>query len=100
MRASEYGLDQRDFVMQLQPDRQVRLFVRTLSVLNCALVISASSDGTVKAWSPHSSNPPDPSTLGTHPDYVRCLAHSYVSPSSCLDYGSFMILITAENRTG
>lgn len=39
-------------------------------------VISASSDGTVKSWSPHSSNSSDPSTLGTHTDYVRCLTHS------------------------
>ncbi|GLB43006.1 putative protein with domain of unknown function (DUF3337) [Lyophyllum shimeji] len=39
-------------------------------------VISASSDGTVKAWSPHLPHSPDPSTLGTHGDYVRCLAQS------------------------
>ncbi|KAF5357720.1 hypothetical protein D9758_007423 [Tetrapyrgos nigripes] len=35
-------------------------------------VVSASSDGTVKAWNPHSQQ--DPSIIGTHSDYVRCLA--------------------------
>ncbi|KAG5638120.1 hypothetical protein H0H81_001723 [Sphagnurus paluster] len=39
-------------------------------------VISASSDGTVKSWNPHVPNSPEPSTIGTHSDYVRCLAHS------------------------
>ncbi|EIW77695.1 WD40 repeat-like protein [Coniophora puteana RWD-64-598 SS2] len=37
-------------------------------------VVSASSDGTVKAWNPHSSTPQDPVTLGAHADYARCLA--------------------------
>ncbi|KAF8063588.1 hypothetical protein FPV67DRAFT_1701521 [Lyophyllum atratum] len=37
-------------------------------------VVSASSDGTIKSWSPHLPNSPDPSTIGTHSDYVRCLA--------------------------
>ncbi|TFK19214.1 WD40 repeat-like protein [Coprinopsis marcescibilis] len=37
-------------------------------------VISASSDGTVKAWSPHSATPTDPAVIGSHADYVRCLA--------------------------
>jgi WD repeat-containing protein 48 len=41
-------------------------------------VLSASSDGTVKAWSPHSSHSSahEPALVGTHADYVRCLAHS------------------------
>ncbi|KAJ3494495.1 hypothetical protein NLJ89_g10796 [Agrocybe chaxingu] len=38
-------------------------------------VVSASSDGTVKAWNPHALTPTDPSTIGTHSDYVRCLTH-------------------------
>ncbi|EIN04141.1 WD40 repeat-like protein [Punctularia strigosozonata HHB-11173 SS5] len=37
-------------------------------------VLTASSDGTVKAWNPHSLASPEPSTIGTHTDYVRCLA--------------------------
>lgn len=37
-------------------------------------VISASSDGTVKSWNPHSVLPTDPALIGTHADYVRCLA--------------------------
>ncbi|KAH9172516.1 hypothetical protein EDB89DRAFT_2229318 [Lactarius sanguifluus] len=39
-------------------------------------LVSASSDGTIKAWNPHSSPLSDPTTVGTHSDYVRCLAHS------------------------
>lgn len=40
--------------------------------------LSASSDGTVKAWSPHSSHSSahEPALVGTHADYVRCLAYS------------------------
>ncbi|PLW12701.1 hypothetical protein PCANC_14430 [Puccinia coronata f. sp. avenae] len=40
-------------------------------------LISASSDRTVKAWSPHSpQNSLCPTTIGTHQDYVKCLTHS------------------------
>ncbi|KAG5335573.1 hypothetical protein C0989_000981 [Termitomyces sp. Mn162] len=39
-------------------------------------IISASSDGTVKSWSPHLADLPNPMTIGTHADYVRCLTHS------------------------
>ncbi|KAI0357265.1 hypothetical protein OH77DRAFT_1519667 [Trametes cingulata] len=42
-------------------------------------LVSASSDGTVKAWTPHShgQNAPlhEPAVVGTHTDYVRCLAY-------------------------
>ena len=34
-------------------------------------VVSASSDGSVKAWNPHSLS--DPVRIGAHADYVRCL---------------------------
>ncbi|KAK7015307.1 WD-repeats-region domain-containing protein [Favolaschia claudopus] len=37
-------------------------------------VVSASSDGTVQAWTPHAPNAPHPTTIGTHSDYARCLA--------------------------
>ncbi|KZT30117.1 WD40 repeat-like protein [Neolentinus lepideus HHB14362 ss-1] len=37
-------------------------------------VLSASSDGTVKAWSPHNPQNLEPVIVGTHVDYVRCLA--------------------------
>ncbi|KAH6904034.1 hypothetical protein BKA70DRAFT_1299328 [Coprinopsis sp. MPI-PUGE-AT-0042] len=37
-------------------------------------VVSASSDGTIKSWTPHSFVPTDPAIIGTHSDYVRCLA--------------------------
>ncbi|CAH7684593.1 WD repeat-containing protein 48 [Phakopsora pachyrhizi] len=40
-------------------------------------VISASSDRTLKAWFPHSPHLAlSPSTIGSHSDYVKCLAHS------------------------
>ncbi len=42
--------------------------------LTLSIVVSASSDGTVKAWSPHAAVPTDPITLGSHADYVRCLS--------------------------
>lgn len=37
-------------------------------------VVSASSDGTIKAWHPHAISPSDPSAIGSHADYARCLA--------------------------
>ncbi|KIY47740.1 WD40 repeat-like protein, partial [Fistulina hepatica ATCC 64428] len=40
---------------------------------NNQTVVSASSDGTVKAWTPSSGA--NPHTVGTHKDYVRCLAY-------------------------
>ncbi|KAI0347571.1 WD40 repeat-like protein [Trametopsis cervina] len=39
-------------------------------------LVSASSDGTIKAWSPHTTEPTEPTTVGTHGDYARCLARS------------------------
>ncbi|KAI5123015.1 hypothetical protein M0805_007636 [Coniferiporia weirii] len=48
-------------------------------ILLCDLnqtVISGSSDGTVKAWRPHSSVSSSPAIIGTHSDYVRCLTQS------------------------
>ncbi|KAH8113149.1 hypothetical protein DFH11DRAFT_1510830 [Phellopilus nigrolimitatus] len=48
-------------------------------ILLCNLnqtVISGSSDGTVKAWNPHSPTAYSPMTIGTHSDYVRCLTQS------------------------
>ncbi|KAI0074894.1 WD40 repeat-like protein [Panus rudis PR-1116 ss-1] len=46
-------------------------------ILLCNLnqtVVTASSDGTVKAWNPNV--PSEPTVLGTHADYVKCLTHS------------------------
>ncbi|THU80037.1 WD40 repeat-like protein [Dendrothele bispora CBS 962.96] len=48
-------------------------------------VVSASSDGTVKAWNPHSQQ--DPSIIGTHNDYVRCL--TYCREQNWVASGSF-----------
>ncbi|KIM37415.1 hypothetical protein M413DRAFT_274108 [Hebeloma cylindrosporum] len=50
-------------------------------------VVSASSDGTVKAWNPHSIIPTDPSTIGSHNDYVRCL--TYCREQNWVASGSF-----------
>src|SRR5579859_667454 len=46
------------------------------------LVISCSSDMTVKLWRPHSVDHGIPTTLGSHADYVKCLA----SPGDCSDW--------------
>ncbi|KAF9552075.1 WD40 repeat-like protein [Agrocybe pediades] len=50
-------------------------------------VVSASSDGTVKAWNPHATAPTDPSTIGSHGDYVRCL--TYCREQNWVASGSF-----------
>jgi len=39
-------------------------------------VVSASSDGTLKVWNPHDTSS-DPTLVGSHSDYVRCLAYWY-----------------------
>ncbi|PPQ83482.1 hypothetical protein CVT26_004396 [Gymnopilus dilepis] len=36
-------------------------------------LVSASSDGTVKAWSPHAATPADPVKIGMHADYILTL---------------------------
>lgn len=40
--------------------------------------MSASNDGTLKAWNPHGALASDmtPTVIGDHMDYVRCLAYS------------------------
>ncbi|PIL26820.1 transporter [Ganoderma sinense ZZ0214-1] len=42
-------------------------------------LVTASSDGTIKAWSPHTHGQSaplhEPTVVGTHSDYVRCLAY-------------------------
>lgn len=56
---------------------------------NSALV-SASSDLTVKVWRPHSEEKTAPITIGSHSDYVKCLAspgiHSEWVASGGLDH--------------
>lgn len=37
-------------------------------------VVSASSDLLVKVWRPHASDSQEPSTIGQHADYVKCVA--------------------------
>ncbi|KAF9441529.1 WD40 repeat-like protein, partial [Macrolepiota fuliginosa MF-IS2] len=50
-------------------------------------VVSASSDGTVKAWNPHSPTNSDPIQIGSHNDYVRCL--TYCREQNWVASGSF-----------
>ncbi|KAI0631871.1 hypothetical protein C8Q77DRAFT_1061553 [Trametes polyzona] len=41
-------------------------------------LVTASSDGTIKAWSPHSHGQTplhEPTVIGSHTDYVRCLTY-------------------------
>jgi hypothetical protein len=47
-------------------------------------VVSASSDGFVKSWKPHSEKPLEPTILGSHSDYVRCLALWFVQSHELL----------------
>ncbi|ESK85811.1 wd repeat containing protein 48 [Moniliophthora roreri MCA 2997] len=50
-------------------------WINDLALCNCnQTVVSASSDGTLKAWNPHSQYAPEISVFGQHSDYVRCLA--------------------------
>lgn len=60
-------------------------------------VVSASSDGTIKAWNPHAAIPSDPAMVGSHTDYVRCLSLWYVLPAESL---SVAHPTPAANRTG
>ncbi|TCD67709.1 hypothetical protein EIP91_012005 [Steccherinum ochraceum] len=48
-------------------------------------VVTASSDGTVKAWNPHANS--EPSIVGQHADYVRCL--TYCREQNWIASGSF-----------
>jgi WD repeat-containing protein 48 len=41
---------------------------------NYTALISASSDLTVKVWRPHSNHKDEPTTIGQHADYVKCVA--------------------------
>ncbi|KAI9069649.1 hypothetical protein FKP32DRAFT_1640619 [Trametes sanguinea] len=54
-------------------------------------LVSASSDGSIKAWTPHShtNDAPlhEPTVIGTHTDYVRCL--SYCREQQWFASGSF-----------
>ncbi|KAJ3802993.1 hypothetical protein GGU11DRAFT_849688, partial [Lentinula aff. detonsa] len=54
---------------------------------NQTAVVTGSSDGILKAWNPHSQISSDPSVIGTHSDYVRCL--SYCRDRNWIASGSF-----------
>ena len=65
---------------------------------NVLQVVSASSDGTVKAWNPHATVPTNPSTIGSHNDYVRCLTHWYALAIN--KYSYIFNIFTVVNRIG
>ena len=59
--------------------RTFLLFFPNVASADFSTVVTASSDGTIKAWSPHthgqSASLHEPTVVGTHSDYVRCLAY-------------------------
>ncbi|TFK59698.1 WD40 repeat-like protein [Pluteus cervinus] len=63
-------------------------------------VVTASSDGTIKAWNPHTSVPSEPTLVGTHNDYVRCLTQC--PDQNWIASGSFdrTIKLWDLNKTG
>ena len=46
---------------------------------NNSVLVSASSDVTVKVWRPHSQDGSNARTIGAHSDYVKCLASPHAS---------------------
>ena len=85
-RPTALRLGKRHLVVQSGSDRSVA----TLRLTPCPSsapfqVVSASSDGTLKAWNPHEPSS-DPTLVGSHSDYVRCLGHWYSlsKPRPCL----------------
>ncbi|KAH7917849.1 WD40 repeat-like protein [Leucogyrophana mollusca] len=77
---SQWGMDTESY--RFDGTSQFRQCVQTHTdwvndILLCnynQTVVSASSDGTIKAWDPHTTIPSDPSQIGSHADYARCLA--------------------------
>lgn len=60
------------------------LLVVSPSLILHEKVVSASSDGIIKAWNPHSPTT-HPTIIGKHQDYVKCLAQrSATAPHSIL----------------
>ena len=77
MRAATLRLGERHPVVQPGSNGSVEIFqLATHPSLISFQVVSASSDGTLKAWNPHDTTS-DPTLVGSHSDYVRCLAHWY-----------------------
>ncbi|KAF9227880.1 WD40 repeat-like protein [Gyrodon lividus] len=74
----ELALERLEFATQAQFRQSAQMHTDWINdILLCnynQTVISASSDGTIKSWNPHSNPSMDPSIIGTHADYARCLA--------------------------
>ena len=60
-------------------------------------VVSASSDGFVKAWNPHVLPCSEPNVIGSHGDYVRCIA-SRCAVISISSSGHVTFLRSREQR--
>lgn len=65
--------------------------------LRCYIVVSASSDGQIRYWNPYGTGYTESSLLGTHSDYVRCLA--YPREQNWIASGSFDRTIKLWNIT-
>ena len=77
VRTVTFGLGKRHPVVQPGSDKSVTtLYLVAYPSSVFVQVVSASSDGTLKAWNPHAAA--DPTLVGSHSDYVRCLAHWYL----------------------
>ena len=77
MRAVTLRLGERYPVVQPGSNGSVEAFqLATYPSLVYFQVVSASSDGTLKAWNPHDTAS-NPTLVGSHSDYVRCLAYWY-----------------------
>lgn len=62
-------------------------------------VVSASSDGTIKAWNPHDTSS-DPTLVGSHSDYVRCLAYWYMFLKLHTYSTSLTLLVQPRSKLG
>ena len=77
MRTVTLGLGERHLAVQSGSDGSVKTLRLVIHPSHISFqVVSASSDGTLKAWNPHDTAT-DPTLVGSHSDYVRCLTHWY-----------------------
>ncbi|KAF8635329.1 hypothetical protein AX15_000450 [Amanita polypyramis BW_CC] len=56
--------------------RQACISAVSWTSVNSLPVVSGSSDGTVKAWNPHALPSSEPTVIGLHGDYIRCITYS------------------------
>src|SRR5271155_3925172 len=56
-------------------------WVNDIVLAQTSVLVSASSDVTVKVWRPHGSDASSAQTIGVHSDYVKCVATPYPNAS-------------------